>query len=206
MGIVLAICGGRNETADAPFAWVDEIGRRLASLPEASLVYGACPGYPDRLVSAFLSSASPARVHGISPNIGPRQGWPNPPGVFIEYTDLGSGRNELIIRAATHVLILPGEWGTLSEACWALSRDIPIASPAPFSNLLNRCLGRKPGAEADWSAIVEECLSQKECEVPFSEDLLMELYDTCFNSNVKSAECSTSIETWEDLAAFLTYQ
>jgi hypothetical protein len=202
MSVVLAVCGGRHESSSAPFPFVDELGRFLATMPQVSLEYGACPGYPDRLVSAFLVTGSPDRVHGFSPHLDHQSGWPEPAGVRIDYTGLGSGRNQLIIEASTHALIFPGEWGTLSEACWALSRDLPVASPDGFAEFLNSCLQRIPIADACWREVAQGCLDEIEQGNPFTEHRLMQLVKQHGDFD-KETDAVTPISTASDLASFV---
>ncbi|HXF49254.1 MAG TPA: TIGR00725 family protein [Verrucomicrobiae bacterium] len=119
---ILAVVGGSTVSAEV-YQTAREVGRCIAEAG-AMLVTGGLGG----VMEAASQGAKEAggTVIGILPGFSRKEANP-----FVDIpivTDLGDGRNILIVQTAQAVIALPGEYGTLSEIALALKIGRPVIS------------------------------------------------------------------------------
>jgi uncharacterized protein (TIGR00725 family) len=118
---IAVIGGGVCTPQDAKLA--EEVGELLAK-HGAVLVCGGRSGITEAACRGAKSAGG--TTIGILPG-GDRQGA----NAYVDYaiaTNLGEGRNLVIILTADGVIALPGEFGTLSEISFALLNNKPVVS------------------------------------------------------------------------------
>jgi uncharacterized protein (TIGR00725 family) len=127
MTVQIAVIGG-SEAEEATLAIAEKIGGALASAG-AVTVTGGLGG----VMAATCRGAKAAGglTVGILPGSDPAAAneWVD----VIIPTGLGEARNALVVRAATAVIAVGGEYGTLSEIALALRARIPVIGVGTWS-------------------------------------------------------------------------
>jgi uncharacterized protein (TIGR00725 family) len=140
MTVQIAVIGG-SEAEEATLAIAGKIGHALASAG-AVIVTGGLGG----VMAAVCQGAK--SVGGLTVGILPG----SDPAAANEWVDviiptgLGEARNALVVRSATAVIAVGGEYGTLSEIALALRARIPVIGVGTWSLI-------RPDGESDTEMI-----------------------------------------------------
>jgi uncharacterized protein (TIGR00725 family) len=140
MRVQIAVIGG-SEAEEATLAIAEKVGQALASAG-AVTVTGGLGGV---MAAACRGAKSAAGLTvGILPGSDPAAAneWVD----VIIPTGLGEARNALVVRAATAVIAVGGEYGTLSEIALALRAGIPVIGVSTWSLV-------RPDGESDTEMI-----------------------------------------------------
>jgi len=140
MTVQIAVIGG-SEAEETTLAIAEKIGHALASAG-AVIVTGGLGG----VMAAACRGAKSAGglTVGILPGTYPAAAneWVD----VIIPTGLGEARNALVVRSATAVIAVGGEYGTLSEIALALRAGIPVIGVGTWSLI-------RPDGESDTGMI-----------------------------------------------------
>ena len=143
----VAVCGPAECTPEEAVA-----ARRVGELLAARGAVVMCGGGTG-VMSAVAEGARAGGglVVGVLPGPGPGPGAAEVDVAVL--TDLGQGRNNVIVRSADAVIVVGGSWGTLSELALAMRRGgVPVVTLGGW-RVLDRdgrpVPGPVPAADAD---------------------------------------------------------
>jgi uncharacterized protein (TIGR00725 family) len=119
---IIAVVGGSTASTEV-YQTAREVGRLIAEAG-AVLVTGGLGGVMEAASQGAKEKGG--TVIGLLPGFSRRDANP-----FVDIpivTGLGDGRNMLIVQTAQAVIVLPGEYGTLSEIALALKIGRPVVN------------------------------------------------------------------------------
>ena len=119
---MIAVIGGEACGPEA-LELAENVGREIARRG-ATLVCGGRGG----VMEAACRGAREAGGHtiGIMPGRGHEDSPPNQYVEFPVFTDMGFGRNVMVVLSGDAVIAIDGSYGTLSELAFALIHDAPV--------------------------------------------------------------------------------
>ncbi|MEV5832619.1 LOG family protein [Nocardia sp. NPDC052112] len=119
----VAVCGPSDCTG-IEAEWAAEVGRLLASAG-ATVLCGGGTGVMAAVAEGAFSAGG--LVIGVRPDTD--QSAPCRGLSAVLYTNMGEGRNAILIHSADAVIVIGGSWGTLSELAFARHRGTtPVIS------------------------------------------------------------------------------
>jgi uncharacterized protein (TIGR00725 family) len=120
MKLYIGVIGERQCTEE--IARIAETVGRLVAEKGAVLVCGGMGG----VMEAASRGAMLAKgvVLGILPGLSRREG--NPYLTYSIVTDMGEGRNIILVRSCDAIIAIAGSYGTLSEIAFAHKFEIPV--------------------------------------------------------------------------------
>lgn len=119
--VYVSVIGPGLSPSSEELAWAEEVGRRLAEAG-AVLVCGGLGGVME--AAARGAAGAGGTVVGVLPGESRSEG--NPHLTVAVPTDLGHGRNAVVVRTGDAVIAVGGEYGTLSEIGLALKMGRPV--------------------------------------------------------------------------------
>jgi uncharacterized protein (TIGR00725 family) len=128
MAVQVAVCGPAECTPEQERA-AYRVGELLAERGAVVLCGG---GTGVMAAVAAGTRAAGGLAIGVLPRAGDDAAGPGNPGADLEVaivTDLGQGRNNVIVQSADAVIVVGGSWGTLSELALAMRRGtVPVVT------------------------------------------------------------------------------